>query len=238
MCNRVRASFEFREIKLRWDLINDLPQFKPIYNVSPGRKESDVLAIVRGERGNEGRLMYWPLIPSYEKTMKLSYSTMSAKVERLRESRTYGPVDGFYEFAGEKGAKIPWFVYLKSKEPFSLAGLWDSWKKPDGGILDSFSIITLPANDFMRPIHDRIPAILHPDDEETWLNCGGNPFEKLAPLLVPFPSEEMAAHVTTTRVNNSRYNEPDCGQPIEDLSNASIRSAEDTGSRDPQLQKA
>jgi len=35
MCNRVRASFEFREIKLRWDLINDLPQFKPIYNVSP-----------------------------------------------------------------------------------------------------------------------------------------------------------------------------------------------------------
>ena len=54
MCNRVRASFEFREIKLRWDLINDLPQFKPIYNVSPGRKEADVLAIVRGERGNEG----------------------------------------------------------------------------------------------------------------------------------------------------------------------------------------
>ena len=32
MCNRVRASFEFREIKLRWDLINDLPQFKPIAN--------------------------------------------------------------------------------------------------------------------------------------------------------------------------------------------------------------
>ena len=89
MCNRVRASFEFREIKLRWDLINDLPQFKPIYNVSPGRKDADVLAIVRGERGNEGRLMYWPLIPSYEKTMKLSYSTMNAKVERLRESRTY-----------------------------------------------------------------------------------------------------------------------------------------------------
>ena len=87
-------------------------------------------------------------------------------------------------------------------------------------------------------IHDRIPAILHPDDEETWLNCTGNPFEKVAPLLVPFPSDEMAAHVTTTRVNNSRYNEPDAGAPIEDLSSASIGSAQDTGSRDPQLQKA
>jgi putative SOS response-associated peptidase YedK len=155
MCNRVRASFEFREIKLRWDLVNDLPQFKPIYNVSPGRRDGDVLAIVRGERGNEGRLMYWPLIPSYEKSMKLSYSTMNAKFERLRESRTYGrllqnrrcviPVDGFYEFAGEKGSKIPWFVYLKSKEPFSLAGLWDTWKKPEGNVLDS----TLPPNDFI-----------------------------------------------------------------------------------------
>jgi putative SOS response-associated peptidase YedK len=68
----------------------------------------------------------------------------------------------------------------------------------------------------MRPIHDRIPAILHPDDEETWLNCTGNPFEKAAPLLVPFPSDEMAAHVTTTRVNNSSYNEPDCGAPVGD----------------------
>jgi putative SOS response-associated peptidase YedK len=128
MCNRVQASFEFREIKRRWDLVNDLPQFKPIYNVSPGRKDADVLAIVRGDGGNEGRLMYWPLIPSHEKSMKLTYSTMNAKVERLRERYTWRrllqkrrciiPVNGFYEFVGEKGSKIPWFVYLKSKEPF------------------------------------------------------------------------------------------------------------------------
>jgi len=89
MCNRVRADFEFREIKLRWDLVNDLPQFKPIYNASPGRKEADILTILRTDAGNEGRQMYWPLIPSYEKSMKLSYNTMNAKVERLRERRTW-----------------------------------------------------------------------------------------------------------------------------------------------------
>jgi putative SOS response-associated peptidase YedK len=224
MCNRVQASFEFREIKGRWDLVNDLPQFKPIYNISPGRKDADVLAIVRGDRGNEGRLMYWPLIPSHEKSMKLTYSTMNAKVERLRESYTWRrllqtrrciiPVNGFFEFVGEKGLKIPWFVYLKSKEPFSLAGFWDTWKKPDGGILESFTIITMPPNDFILPIHDRIPAILHPEDEETWLDCAGSPFDKVEPFLVPFPNEQMAAHITSTRVNNPRYNEPDCGAPI------------------------
>jgi len=225
MCNRVRADFEFREIKLRWDLINDLPQFKPIYNASPGRPDADILAILRTDAGNEGRQMYWPLIPSYEKWMKLSYSTTNAKVERLCESNTWRrllqkrrciiPVDGFYEFVGEKGSKTPWFVYLKSKEPFALAGLWDSWKRPDGATLESFSIITLPANDFMRPIHDRIPAILRSEDEDNWLDCAANPFDKVAPLLVPYPSDEMAAHITSTRVNNSRYNEPDCAAPIE-----------------------
>jgi len=73
----------------------------------------------------------------------------------------------------------------------------------------------MPPNDFMRPIHDRIPAILHPEDEESWLNCTGYPFDNVEPLLVPFPSDQMAAHITSTRVNNPRYNEADCGAPVE-----------------------
>src|SRR4051794_30328279 len=106
MCNRVRASFEFREVKVRWNLFNGLPQFKPIYNIAPHRPGADVLAIVRTEAGNEGRLMYWPLILLYEKTKRLTYSTMNARIERLREAKTYKrlldrrrciiPVDGFY----------------------------------------------------------------------------------------------------------------------------------------------
>jgi hypothetical protein len=64
MCDGVRASFEFREIELRWDLVNDLLQVNPIYNASPGRKAADIIAIVRTDAGNEGLLTYWPLIPS------------------------------------------------------------------------------------------------------------------------------------------------------------------------------
>jgi putative SOS response-associated peptidase YedK len=226
MCNRVRAAFEFREVKIRWDLFNDLPQFKPIYNVAPGRKDADILAIVRADAGNEGRLMYWPLIPSFEKSMALSYSTMNAKIERLRESRVYQrlldrrrciiPVEGFYEWQGKRPPKTPWFVYLKSKEHFAFAGFWDTWKKPDGNILESFSIVTGPPNDFVRNIHDRMPAILRREDEAAWLDCAGNPFEKAQSVLKPFPSELMAAHITSTRVSNPRYNEPDCGAPETD----------------------
>jgi len=62
MCNRVRAP-EFREIKIRWNLFNDLPEFKRSNNISPGR--GDILALVQSDSGNEGHLMYWPLIPSF-----------------------------------------------------------------------------------------------------------------------------------------------------------------------------
>ena len=177
------------------------------------------MAIVRTEAGNEGRLMYWPLIPFYEKTTRLTYSTMNARIERLRESqdlsRGYStqrrciiPVDGFYEFQGEKPPKTPWFFYLRSKEPFALAGLWDTWKKPDGSLLTSFTIIVSEPNDFVRPIHDRMPVILRPEDEEKWLDCATTPFDKAESALQQFPSDLMDAHITSTRVNNTRSNLP------------------------------
>ena len=75
MCNRVSAP-EFREIEIRWNLFNDLPEFRPSHNIAPDR--GDILAVVKSDAGNIGRLMYWPLIPSFAKTMKLEYSTSNA----------------------------------------------------------------------------------------------------------------------------------------------------------------
>jgi len=173
MCNRVRADFEFRETKIRWNLFNDLPDFKPSNNIAPDR--GDILTVVKSDAGNMGRLMYWPLIPSFAKTMKLEYSTSNATAERLQQSAVYKrlvnkrrcliPINGFYEWRGAKPPKTPFYVYLKNEEPFGLAGLWDTWKKPDGGVLESFTIVTTEPNELMRTIHRRMPVILHRDDE-------------------------------------------------------------------------
>jgi len=100
---------------------------------------------------------------------------------------------------------------MTSKEPFALAGLWDTWKKPDGNLLTSFPITVGEPNDFVRPIHDRMPVILRREDEEKWLDCATTPFDKAESALQQFPSELMDAHITSTRVNNTRYNLPDCG---------------------------
>jgi putative SOS response-associated peptidase YedK len=193
MCNRVNAP-EFREIKIRWNLFNDLPEFKRSHNIAPGR--GDILAVVESDSGNEGRLMYWPLIPSFAKEMRLQYSTSNATAERLVESKVYNrlldkrrcliPVSGFYEWQGANPPKTPYYIYLKSLEPFALAGLWDIWKEPDGSLLESFTIITTEPNELMRPIHKRMPLILQRDDEQQWLNCSANAFNNVQSLVKPF----------------------------------------------------
>jgi putative SOS response-associated peptidase YedK len=66
---------------------------------------------------------------------------------------------------------VPMWVYLKSREPFGLAGLWDVWRKPAGTPVESFTIITTEPNELVRPIHNRMPAILRPQDEEQWLDA-------------------------------------------------------------------
>jgi putative SOS response-associated peptidase YedK len=223
MCNRVRASFAFREIKVRWNLFNELPGFKQSHNIGPGR--GNILSVVRSEGGNEGRLMYWPLIPSFAKEMRLKYSTSNATAERLLESATYRrlvntrrcliPVNGFYEWQGVKPPKIPFYIYLKSEEPFGLAGLWDTWKQPDGNVLESFTIITTEPNELIRSIHRRMPVILRREDEEQWLDCSAAPFDKVQSLLNPFPADLLDAHEISQRINNPKYDEPDCVAAVE-----------------------
>lgn len=223
MCNRVRASFEFRETKVRWNLFNELPGFKPSHNIGPDR--GNILTVIRSETGNEGRLMYWPLIPSFAKEMRLKYSTSNATAERLLKSATYKrllnrrrcliPVEGFYEWQGVKPSKTPFYIYLKSEEPFGLAGLWDTWKQPEGNVLESFTIITTEPNELMRSIHRRMPVMLKREDEEQWLDCSAAPFDKVQSLLKPFPADLMAAHEISKRINNPKYDEPDCVAAVE-----------------------
>ena len=125
------------------------------------------------------------------------------------------PVEGFYEWQGVKPPKRPFYIYLKSEEPFGLAGLWDTWKKPDGSVLESFTIITTEPNEMMRSIHRRMPVILKREDEEQWLDCAATPFHKVQAVLKPFPADLMAAHEISNRINNPKYDAPDCVAPME-----------------------
>jgi putative SOS response-associated peptidase YedK len=108
------------------------------------------------------------------------------------------------------------WVHLKSKEPFAFAGLWDVWRKPDGKRVESFTIITTEPNELVRPIHNRMPVILRPEDEEQWLDVYRTSFAKAQSLLKPYPEELMDAHDVSPIVNSAKYDRPECIQPVTD----------------------
>jgi putative SOS response-associated peptidase YedK len=134
----------------------------------------------------------------------------------LIDRRCIIPADGFYEWRKEGKRKVPMWVYLKSREPFGLAGLWDVWRKADGTTVESFTIITAEPNELVRPIHNRMPVILSREDEEQWLDASRTPFAKARSLLTPYPAELMDAHDVSAIVNSAKYDGPECIQPVAD----------------------
>ena len=91
----------------------------------------------------------------------------------------------------------------QSGEPFAFAGLWDTWKQPDGTLLRTYTIVTTEPNDVLRPIHDRMPAMLSNDDAQKWLAVDDEIAHALT-LLKPYPPEKMEGYDVSPFVNNPR----------------------------------
>jgi putative SOS response-associated peptidase YedK len=97
------------------------------------------------------------------------------------------PCGRVYEWRKEGKRKVPMWVHLRKREPFGLTGLWDVWRQPDGKRVESFTIITTEPNELVRPVHDRMPVILRPEDEEQWLDASPTTFTKARSMLKSFP---------------------------------------------------
>jgi putative SOS response-associated peptidase YedK len=226
MCGRFTATFEFSDIRVRWNLDRDLPSYKPRFNIAPEQISPTIPVIVRHKGGNECRLMHWGLIPSWTVDPSIGNRMINARAGTLMELPSFKPLvdrrrciisaDGFYEWRKEGKHKVPMWVHLKNRKAFGLAGLWDVWRKPDGKKVESFTIITTEPNELLRPIHNRMPVILRAEDEEQWLDASRTPFVKAKSLLPPYPEELMVAHDVSPIVNSAKYDGPECIQPVSD----------------------
>src|SRR5262245_54727416 len=87
---------------------------------------------------------------------------------------------------------------MKDGSPFGLAGLWENWRNPNTGEWErTFAIITVPSNELVAQIHNRMPAVLEPRSYERWLSTEADPHD----LLITYPSEPMTMWPISTRVN-------------------------------------
>ena len=120
------------------------------------------------------------------------------------------PADGFYEWQViSPKQKQPHYFTFRSGQPFAFAGLWESWHPPNGPLVESCTIITTAANEFLRPLHDRMPVILSPKEYGAWIDPELTEPEQLLPMLNQYPGEEMAEHSVSPLVVSVRNDLPE-----------------------------
>ena len=159
--------------------------FPPSYNIAP-QSFQPVIRLDSETGGRELTVMRWGLVPHWAKDAKMAFNTINAKAETVTTSPTYRepmrrrrclvPADFFFEWKKlDAKTKQPYAIAMKDAELFAFAGLWDSWKdKETGKALESYTVITTDPNELMKPIHNRMPVILHRQDYDKWLSPGDN----------------------------------------------------------------
>jgi putative SOS response-associated peptidase YedK len=207
--------------------LEDMPWFAPTFNAAP-QSTQPVVRLNRDSGSREFALMRWGLVPFWAKDPKFGYSTINARAEEvaskpayreaLKKRRCLVPSDAFYEWQRlDAKSKQPYAIALKGGQPYAFAGLWESWKPPEGPPLETFTIVTTDPNELMQPIHNRMPVILEPRDYERWLDSSsrepGDPTRPPVDLLRPYPAGKMQAWPVSQRVGNVRNNDPELLEP-------------------------
>ena len=223
MCGRFVLAASPEELQALFGYLDGEP-FPPRYNIAP----TQPIAVVRQEHGaRRFALVRWGLVPGFVEDPRKFSLIINARSEgimgkpafknAMRYRRCLVPASGFYEWqkgrgtAGPRAPRQPYWIHPKEGGVIAFAGLWETWSDRDGGEIDSGCIVTVPANDAIASIHDRMPAIVAAGDFETWLT--GETDDALA-LLKPAPGDLLEAIQVGSRVNKADNDDPGLIEPV------------------------
>jgi len=219
MCGRFTVG-KPREIEKRFATSNKMPLFAASWNIAPSRT---VPTIVRNSP-NKIKMMKWGFL--WSKTS--DHGSINIRSESFQEKpffkhfllskRCIIPADGFYEWGTlnleGKDEKYPSYFYLKDRELFGFAGIYNNFQDAKGKNFYTFAILTCPPNKTVKKVHHRMPVILDKVDEDLWLDPENKDFEKLYSLLRPYPEDDIKFHPVSKQVNNPREDDKKLTDPI------------------------
>ncbi|TCJ03113.1 SOS response-associated peptidase [Cytobacillus praedii] len=219
MCGRFTLTATFTEIIQRFEIASAIEEelYNPNYNVAPSQS---VLSVINDGSKNRLGFLRWGLIPPWAKDMKIGNKMINARAETIAEKPSFRSAfkkkrcliiaDSFYEWKRhDDRTKTPMRIKLRSGDLFAMAGLWDRWISPHGESIYSCSVITTTPNDLVIGIHDRMPAILKPNDEKIWLDPAISDIKQLNSLLNPFNQDLMETYEVSSLVNSPKNNSID-----------------------------
>ena len=192
-----------------WGLTRPAPLLES-YNIAP----SQAIPVVRqSDAGRLCALMHWGLIPAWATDKRIGYKTFNARGETVKSKpafraayksrRCLVPADGFFEWQRDGKQKRPFCFRARGGAKLALAGLWERWTdRQSGEIIESATLITMPATEQMAGVHHRMPVLVSTEHFAPWL---------LAQLeidrLMSANEQPLLSYEVDARVNNARHDE-------------------------------
>jgi len=212
MCGRYSFAPDLKIVNEHYDIKVSDSKIEPNYNCAP----TQMLPVISNDAPGSLGYFRWGLVPFWAKDKSIGNKLINARAETITEKPSFRtsfkrrrclvPADAFYEWRKDELSKkkIPYRIFLKDQPLFSMAGIWDQWKNPEGETIRTFSIITTSPNELMAEIHNRMPVILPKESEKLWLES--NDQNQLIDMLHPFPAKLMDAYRISDLVNSPRNN--------------------------------
>src|SRR5208282_3477146 len=126
--------------------------FSQSYNIAP----SQDIIIINNTGKRELIKCRWGFLPPWIKDLSEGSFMINARAETIdikpsfkeafKRRRCLIIADGFYEWKWEKQKKVPYYIRLKTVNPFAFAGLYNYWPSPDGNKICGCAIITTESN--------------------------------------------------------------------------------------------
>lgn len=202
-CGRYTLKAKSGDLQRRYKLAS-VPESTPVsYDVKPGHTLPVIDASDNGNHQLE--MMKWGLIPSWWKQgPKIASKTFNARDDTVFTSgmwrsiykrRVLIPATGYFEWTKPtKDSDVPkqkYFFRPKQYDIFSFAGFYDIWKDVEDRALKTYTLITTEPNKEARAVHDRMPVILHREDEASWLEPSRVKREDIEPFLHPLEDNSL-----------------------------------------------
>lgn len=183
------------------------------YNIAP----TQYIAAIRKteEQSRELVMLRWGFVPAWAKDPAIGNRMINARAETVAEKPSFRNAyrhrrclilaSGFYEWCKEATGKTPYYISAADGAPMAFAGIWECWPgKGPAEALQTTTIITAPANDFMTRLHHRMPVILRPEGADRWLSGDNDLVHRVADN-----TPELQAWPVDHKVNNASNEGPE-----------------------------
>lgn len=224
MCGRFALTVTPQELEAIFGL-DALDSFPPRYNIAPTQP---VLLVMSGETPPPGSnrpdrkalLVRWGFLPSWVKDPSAFPLLINARSETaiekasfkvaMRHRRALIPATGFYEWKRDGNKKLQaYWIRPRNGGVVAFGALMETWNDHHGSEMDTAAILTTAANETLRPIHDRMPVVIAPEDYSRWLDCKSQEPRHVADLMRPVQPDFFEAIPVSPRINKVANTGPD-----------------------------